>query len=287
MAATKIEWATHTVNLLTGCTKVSEGCKNCFAERVAWRLAHNPKLPPDVRDSYAKAVAHGRWSNEVTTIPGALDNLHKLCQGTKPKRIFVQSMGDLFHEEVTVTFLEDVLAVITNYPQHTFMILTKRAQRLNLMTQDRLRVSRTDTWPIRNLWLGVTAENQEQADKRIPILLSIPAAVRFVSIEPCLGPVDLGPYLDPIGHCCGQEAELCHCLDSWPRSPEDGSYQNLDWVIVGAETGPHNRTMYLQWARQVRDDCQAAGVPFFFKKNTFGFHELDGVVHEALPEVKP
>jgi protein gp37 len=157
--------------------------------------------------------------------------------------------NDLFHEDVPVNFLEDTLATITLCPQHTFLILTKRAQRLNLMTRDRLRVSRTDTWPIKNLWLGVTVCNQEEADEKIPILLKIPAAHRWVSIEPMLGQIDLDQT------CPGKPVENGWC---WR--------EGLDCVVLGGESGPKARPLHPDWARSVRDQCQAAKVPFFFKQ---------------------
>lgn len=141
MSNTKIEWATKVWNPVTGCTKVSPGCEHCYAERMAKRLRGRYGYP-----------AHEPF--RVTLHP---DKLEEPLHWKKPQRVFVCSMSDPFHEEVSITFLERMLAVITNCPQHTFMMLTKRPERLGIMTSDRLRISRTDTWPIHNLWLGVTA----------------------------------------------------------------------------------------------------------------------------------
>jgi protein gp37 len=161
--------------------------------------------------------------------------------------------NDLFFEAVPVNFLEDSLAVITRCPQHIFLVLTKRAQRLNLMTQDRLRVSRTDTWPIKNLWMGITVCNQQEADKKIPVFLPVPGK-KFLSIEPMLGEITLkNPWLYP---CIGVP-------DSTETPP---TTMPIDAVILGGETGPGARPMHPDWVRSVRDQCAAAGVPFFFKQ---------------------
>jgi protein gp37 len=161
--------------------------------------------------------------------------------------------NDLFHPGVPVNFLEEVLATITLLPQHTFLILTKRAGRLNLMTSDRLRISRTDTWPIKNLWLGLTICNQHEADEKIPIFLQVPGK-KFFSIEPMLGAIDL--------HISGKLEDVI-----WRRS-HGGSYERsfIDSVILGGETGPGARPMHPDWIRSVRDQCQNAGVPFFLKQ---------------------
>ena len=231
---TKIEWTDETWNPITGCKKVSDGCKNCYAERMAKRLAGRYGYPAD--DPF-KPTLHE-------------DKLDVPLKWKKPRRIFVCSMGDLFHEDVHRETILRVWKTMAESPQHTFQVLTKRPERMMYILEQwmhpALRLSLVDhTWPLPNVWLGVTAENQETADQRIPILLNTPAAVRFVSCEPLLGPVDLHPgWLLPI-------------------SP---TTSKLNQVIVGGESGPGARPMNPDWARSIRDQCKAAGVPFFMKQ---------------------
>ena len=234
---TKIEWCDKTWNPVTGCTKISEGCRNCYAARMAKRLAG--RCGYSATDPF-KVTLHEDKLGYPKTIE-------------KPSRIFVNSMGDLFHEGVPRSIIDNVFLAMHKNNQHTYLILTKRAFRMwGYISSFRKRDSgfyhRSDRetwgfseWPLPNVWLGVTAENQEMADERIPLLLETPAAVRFVSIEPMLGPVNLWRWL--------------------PDSPSE----TLDWVICGGETGPGARPMHPDWVRSLRDQCQAAEVPFFFK----------------------
>lgn len=208
-------------SLVDGCTKVSPGCEHCWLDRM-----------------------HRLRGVEPGTVKFQNDRLKAPLKRKKPTIYSIWS--DLLHEEVPINCLEDALAVITQCPQHQFLLLTKREDRLKLLTKDRLRISRTDTWPINNLWLGVTAENQEQADKRIPELLRTPAAHRFVSIEPMLGEVDLNSVMGML-------------------YPFPTGWQKLDWVVAGAETGPKRRPCKIEWIRSIRDQCQAAGVPLWIK----------------------
>ena len=256
---TKIEWAQESWNPVTGCTPVSEGCENCYAARMAKRLAGRAGYPADN-------------PFRVTLHPERLDQPAKW---RKPRRIFVCSMGDLFHEDVLAGgrfgFIDKVMQVIYDYKQHIFIILTKRPENIPNWWA-------WETWP--NLWLGVTAENQARADERIPILLSIPAAVRFVSIEPMLGPVDL-------------RGKLKHYLK--PGVPlfsyRYGFKTGLDWVILGCETGPGRRTMLPRWARDVKNQCVAAGVPFFLKQmyrndgTLWKLPRLDDQIWNQYPEM--
>ncbi len=239
---TKIEWVRNkdglqgkTWNPVTGCTKVSEGCKNCYAERMAKRLAGRYGYP---KDDPFKVTLH-------------LDRLGQPLRWRKPTTIFVCSMSDLFHEDVPFEFVDEVLYAVKRCPQHTFLLLTKRPKRMYEYVE---RVELVD-WPLDNAWLGVTAENQEMADKRIPILLQMPAAKRFVSVEPMLGPVDLSYFLPktPFKDCKEE-------LKPWYNA------HGPNWIIVGGETGPGARPMNPDWARGLRDQCQDANVPFFFKQ---------------------
>ena len=234
--STKIEWTQETWNPVTGCTKVSQGCKHCYAERLFPRV-------------YAKT---GRTFTDVRCHPERLDApLH----WKKPRRIFVNSMSDLFHEDVPLEFVDDVFRIMALADWHTFQVLTKRPERMRayLVSQPSQRVHTTDTEhiiytvPSRNVWLGVSVEDQASADERIPLLLQTPAAVRFLSCEPLLGPIDLSAHLG--------------------IAPNHDDLRGLlNWVIAGGESGPKARPSHPDWFRSLRDQCAAAGVPFFFKQ---------------------
>jgi protein gp37 len=208
------------------------------------------------------------------------DKLDKPLKWKKPRIIFVCSMGDLFHEDVTVKAIIDVLSIIAEVSWHTFLILTKRPERMKeifthetivadvwLQTTTGLSADKP-VWPVPNLWLGVTAENQARADERIPILLQIPAAKRFVSVEPMLGPLDLTNIrfdkwtVMNLLEGCGITNRPGYMVQSLPNV----HCNKIDWVICGGETGPGARPMHPDWVRSLRDQCQAARVPFFFKQ---------------------
>lgn len=260
MAATRtgIEYVNSTWNPVTGCTPISEGCKNCYARRLAeGRLRGRYGYPAELP---FHPMTHS-------------DKLRQPLYWRKPRRIFVCSMGDLFHESISVGFIDCVLAVTALAPQHTYVILTKRPGQALAQLGGNCRnrvlaryaklggdaeahpIMSNAGWPLPNVWLGVTAENQATADERIPLLLQTPAAVRFVSCEPLLGPLTLPvEAMNPKG-LCGETAQY-----QW----EDG--KRIDWVIVGGETGPGARLMHPHWLRAIRDQCRQAGVPFFFKR---------------------
>lgn len=274
--STKIEWCDETVNIVAGCTKVSPGCEHCYAERMTTRLAFNPAIQSEVREAYRIAIFKAvnlpdvacSWSGRVVPIPGAVERLAAKCaRWRKPRRIFVQSMGDLFHDQVPFDLVDQVCEVISTNPRHTFMFLTKRPEQMRLYMEGCQRGADDigGEFPWRNLWLGVTAENQQQADARIPILLDTPAAVRFVSVEPMLGQVRLDHMdADAAGH-----KSLCQINALTGKHTDMGrpcqDVPHLDWVICGGETGPGARKMSPQWAKALRDQCKEAGVPFFFK----------------------
>jgi len=232
--SSKIEWCDETWNPITGCTPISEGCENCYAARMAQRLRGRFGYPK--HDPFCPGTEHQDRVFEQPT------------HWRKPRRIFVCSMGDLFHRDVRTQTIDRIFGLMTHpmsgMSHHTYLLLTKRPERLLEGHAERFA-----EWP--NIWLGVTAENQQRADERIPILLEIPAAVRFVSVEPMLGPVDLSRYL-------GQVPEASH--DTWL------DYDPLNWVICGGETGPSARWMQSKWAGDLHDQCLAAGVPFFLKQ---------------------
>ncbi|HEU4618006.1 MAG TPA: phage Gp37/Gp68 family protein [Gammaproteobacteria bacterium] len=231
--ASSIEWTDATWNPVTGCTKISQGCKYCYAQRMAKRL---------------HAMGNVRYRNNFDV------TLHEDLIGVplawrNPRRIFVNSMSDLFHESVPDSFIRRVFETMGQASWHTFQVLTKRSDRLADVA---LRLP----WP-ENVWMGVSVENKD-ATYRIAHLATVPAAVRFLSVEPLIGPIRRLPLRD------------------------------IDWVIVGGESGPKARPCDLQWIREIRDRCEAARVPFFFKqwggkrKTTTG-RVLDGRTWDELP----
>lgn len=206
-----IEWTESTWNPVTGCTKVSPGCKHCYAERMAERLQAMGQ--PNYRDGFAVTL-----------------QLHMLdlpLGWRRPRLVFVNSMSDLFHERVPLAYVQQVFAVMAAASQHRFQILTKRADRL-------VELAPALPWPP-NVWMGVSVETQAYAE-RIDRLRCVPAAVKFLSLEPLLGPLS--------------------ALD----------LREIGWVIVGGESGPGARPLEQEWVVEIRDQCQAAGVPFFFKQ---------------------
>jgi protein gp37 len=288
----KIEWTDETWNGLAGCTKVSPGCDHCYAERMALRHSGNYRLPRGTRDAYRLAVFRsggrigfpGCWSGKVVPIPGAVERLAAKCASwRKPRRIFIQSMGDLFHDQVPFELVARLFAIFALFRRHTFQLLTKRPDNMQEVVARVYRDGLTDArnslgmsmsegmsicaameqGPLPNVWGGATVEDQPRADERIPKLLETLLAVRFVSVEPMLGELDLTHITVPSGQC---EEEIWDVL----REQGDELYLDhgpaLDWVICGGETGPGARKMSPQWAKDLRDQCKASGVPFFFKK---------------------
>lgn len=250
MANTKIEWADVVWNPIRGCSRVSRGCERCYAERQAHRFS-GEGMP---YEGLTRMTEHGPvWTGKIKLVPELLDQpLH----WKKPRRIFVNSMSDLFHEAVPDEFLDQVFAVMATAKKHTFQVLTKRPERMLKYFQEPARPDMV-YWaaykfgylgamcggtkapiPVPNVQLGVSVEDQETADERIPLLLQTPAAVRFISAEPLLGPIDL------------------------LKMPQ------LDWVIVGGESGPRARQMQEGWARNLMLQCKAAGVTFFMKQGS-------------------
>lgn len=273
---TKIEWTDETLNPIVGCTKVSPACANCYAERMARRLRATG-LP-----QYQDVVDANGWTGKIGVNLAALDKLKTWWR--KPRKIFMVSMGDLFHESVPFDVIKRVWWAMAASPWHTFQILTKRPHRMAeyLMywntVLDKPTSSHTDLKSVlHNVWLGVTVENQQYADERIPVLLNTPAAVRYLSVEPMLEEIDLN------------EREFL--IDKRRFKHTVGRY--IDFVICGGETGPGARPMNLDWARSLRDQCTEAGVPFFYKgagtaqmkKTDPQYRLLDGELWEQFPEV--
>lgn len=247
----KIEWTDATWNIVTGCSKVSQGCKNCYAERGWARLSANPKT-----------VYYGRKFTDVKCHPERLD---QPIRWKKPRRIFVNSMSDLFHECVPFDFIADVFWVMRCSKNHVFQILTKRPERM-LEFYD---FAKTSFWPLPNVWIGVSVEDQETADERIPLLRDTPAAVRWLSMEPLLGQVDLSSILNQCDRVrCGLQDDplAAALLNQGIASGNADAIRYIDWVVVGGESGPNARPTHPDWVRSIRDECLAANVPFFFKQ---------------------
>jgi len=266
MNRTSIEYLDFSWNpIAMRCTPVSEGCLNCWHLRMCDRMAANPVFSPEVRAAYA-------GEGPPVLIEKRLEEpLHR----KKPSVIGVQFMGDLFHEDVPDEFLWDVLNVMIKSPQHTFILLTKRPGKMAWFFKLFYgKFDATCVAPPANIWLGITAENQRCANERIPILVKTPAAVRFVSVEPMLGPVD--PTMVPSEN---EKYPLLDALTGMRRRRVVGTYcsfdedayyagetHGLDWVIAGFETGPKARRSDFVWAYFLRDKCAETGTPFFWKR---------------------
>lgn len=261
----KIEWTDASWNPIVGCSIVSPGCTNCYAMKLAHRLERMGS--PIYRDLTQMTKAGAVWSGKVEQSNWGIRTAPFYWR--RPRRVFVNSMSDLFHESVPDKWIDEVFAVMALCPQHTFQVLTKRADRMRryveAVTLERIAEAVTviiwpiskheaDTritgkpegsaalyhckrpaWPLPNVWLGISVEDQRRAEERIPHLVATPAAVRFLSCEPLLG--EIAPDLTGIG-----------------------------WVIGGGESGPKRRPMDLAWARGLRDQCAETGTPYFFKQ---------------------
>jgi protein gp37 len=240
----KIEWTDATWNPIRGCSRVSEGCRNCYAERVAARFSGSGQpyqgLAMMKREPGEESKGDPRWTGEIRFIP---ELLNQPVHWKRPRKIFVNSMSDLFHEKVTDEMLDRIFGVMDLCEHHTFQVLTKRPQRMHDYIKNKPRIYR---WPPRNVWMGVSVEDQKTADERIPLLLQTMAAVRWVSYEPALGPVDLEDWM---GYAADQ-FDTAH----------------LDWIVAGGESGPGARPAHPDWFRAVRTQCLDAAVPFFFKQ---------------------
>lgn len=230
MSLTSIEWTDRTWNPTRGCSRVSEGCRHCYAERMAARfVTPNRETSRGVfAGPFFGVITNGKWNGRVELIT---EKLTEPLSWRKPSRVFVNSMSDLFHEALPAQDIAEVFRVMARCPQHTFQILTKRPERIAELVPRMLATF--GSFP--NVWLGVSVEDQATADKRIPLLLQTPAAKRFVSYEPALGPVEF-------------------------------RLAAMDWVIVGGESGPGARPFDLEWARGTVRWGKAVGVPVFVKQ---------------------
>ena len=229
----KIEWTDRTWNPTVGCSRVSEGCRNCYAERMAGtRLAH---LPDYAGTTHHNAAGKPVWTGKVNLLEHRLDDPR---HWKKPCRVFVNSMSDLFHEEIPFDFIDHVYGIMAHTPQHIFQVLTKRPERMLEWSRLTRHFIDPKIWEYgRNIWLGVSVERQEEADKRIPLLIQVPAEVHFLSCEPLIAPLDIARFLPAVS-----------------------------WVIVGGESGPGARQMRHWWAQELRNQCILYRIPFFFKQ---------------------
>ncbi|TGQ95374.1 phage Gp37/Gp68 family protein [Mesorhizobium sp. M8A.F.Ca.ET.208.01.1.1] len=307
-----IEWTDATWNPIVGCSVLSPGCTHCYAMKMAARIEAMGSAK-QYAGTTKKVNGNTVWTGKLALAPEHI--LTQPLRWARPRRIFVNSMGDLFHEDVPDEWIDRVFAVMALAPQHTFQVLTKRARRMReYMTRwpdgaarihhvkiaaidmffrskiERKHWSTSDDdyqvvnkrisaalgmvgnwttytlrWPLPNVWLGVSAERQQEADLRIPDLLATPAAIRFVSAEPLLGPIDFTSICT--GHYFIDALRGLKYHDA-PDGVHGATEQcaKLDQIIVGGESGPDARPMYPQWPRWIRNDCSAAGTPFFFKQ---------------------
>ncbi len=249
----KIEWCDHTFNPWIGCTKVSPACDHCYAEALMDKRMGKAKWgagQPRVRTGAANWNMPLRWNREAERT------------GVRP-RVFCASLADVFDNEVPARWRADLFRMIRSTPYLDWLLLTKRIGNARAMIDEARDFDASGPiWPWPNVWLGATVVNQAEADRDIPKLLAVPAAKRFLSIEPMLGGIQLG---------------LCDCDNgsvaapggaggvTCPKCSGTGG-RMLDWIIVGGESGPGARPMHPDWARSIRDQCAAAGVPFFFKQ---------------------
>lgn len=313
----KIPWTDCTLDLVGGCTKASAGCRECYAERlVGNRLAHNPVC----KGRYEGLVGKdGHWTGKIKLFE---DRLGKPLHWRDPRRIFVCPYSDLFHKGVPFEFVDRVMAMVALCPRHTFQVLTKRPERMaeyfksqpyrdyadshKLYGSDGGRiggwflVQRPSIknypvwgdvkWPLPNLWLGTSVEDQDN-EPRIKHLLDTPAAVHFLSVEPMLGPLDIfkgrqaecGYYSeDRRENGCEFSTERCDNCRDFPRYMDTG----IDWVIIGAESGPGRRPCKVEWVRDLVGQCDAAGVPVFVKPSRHFEWPKDLKDRQAYPAPK-
>jgi len=310
----KIEWTEKTWNPLAGCSKVSAGCQNCYALIMANRLANIGSTREKYKDTTRKTESGKvQWTGKVNFDEKAL--LEPLRR-KKPTIYFVNSMSDLFHENVKEEWIDKVFAVMALCPQHTFQVLTKRPKRMKeyflsreVNTSQKFRILKASeqfdsyatseqvkhlsdkVWYdllqgetkvdrntrnyvfLKNVWLGVSVENQEAANERIPYLLETPAHKRFVSAEPLLGNIDLDNIHLRYEYCINSLNGKVYFRE-WEEEFQkyeyqeylNGHYEKLDWVIAGGESGKNARPMHVNWVRSIRDKCKEAGTAFFFKQ---------------------
>lgn len=285
-ANSAIEWTDHTFNPWTGCQRVSPGCDHCYAEALS-------KRAPRTFGSWLPGGPRKRTSEEYWKQPLRW-NRKAEKEGVR-RRVFCASMADVFDNQASADWREDLWALIHDTPNLDWLLLTKRPQNIMKMlpgSEGRGDIPHSravwgDGWP--NVWLGTSAENQEEADRRIPRLLRAPAAKHFLSCEPLLGPLRLDQCGLPVTHHGALDALRGESWieEWWDEAGEDRRRKvvrtwpgKIDWCIAGGESGPKARPMHPAWARSLRDQCQAASVPFFMK-------QMGGPVKASMPAIPP
>jgi protein gp37 len=269
-----IGWTDATWNPVRGCTKVSAGCRSCYAETFAerWRGVKGHPFEQGF---------------DLRLVPEAIE---KPLHWKKPRRIFVNSMSDLFHEEVPFHYISTVFSVMADCPQHTFQILTKRPARMleALEWIEEHSGGHHGEWPLQNVHLGVSCENQETANERIPILLKCPAAIRWVSAEPLLGPLDLFMVDEDGGFGPGFITKAYTQLTDYGTGVEYGVDAQvwLDWVVVGGESGPRRRDCEVEWIHSIVEQCEGVGVPCFVKQDSGARSGGQGRLSDELWAIK-
>ncbi|MGF1473147.1 MAG: DUF5131 family protein [Rubrobacteraceae bacterium] len=258
---TTIAWTDASWNPITGCTKVSSGCANCYAERLSLQKGWSA-VPWTKRNARENVTLH----------PERLD---QPLRWRNPRKIFLCSMGDLFHELVPDHFIAKVFDVMARCPEHTFQLLTKRPARMADFVS-RYNPEDLAPYPLPNLWLGTSVENQPAAEARLPALLRCTAALLFVSLEPLIAPVDLETVETEDGYWLDTLSGILREPPSPPLGGDTGE-NRLGWVIVGGESGPGYRPMSHEWVRVLRDQCITAEVPFFFKQSA-GYRHNTGTL---------
>lgn len=268
MNNSKIEWTDSTWNPIRGCSVVSEGCRNCYAMAVAARFSGEGQAYEGL--AYRNSSG-AHWTGQVRLIE---EHLEDPLRWKRPRRIFVNSMSDLFHPEVSFDDIDRIFAVMALAPQHIFQVLTKRPERmLEYLSESRLfpdefsmkLCDETRLFidiPLPNVWLGVSVEDQKTANERIPLLLQTPAAVRWISAEPLLGAINLtNVFPDPTASLNAFTGEAKHLLGMRERT-----LGKIDWVVVGGESGTSARPFNLEWARSIIKQCGGASVSVFMKQ---------------------
>jgi protein gp37 len=281
---TEIAWTEATWNPIIGCDRVGPGCDSCYAiGQSHMRASHpNPKVAAAFAGTTHRTADRIDWTGQVNLLP---DRLTEPLAWRKPTRIFVNSLADLFHEDVPDEFIARVFAVMAVAERHTFQVLTKRHGRMKALLNNQFFRAAVRAkmpadhrpppgelaWPLSNVWMGVSVENQKWADIRIPALLETPAAVRWISAEPLLGPLDLGAYLTPAPPldrlwCPTVKRQIdrigtaaCTCRDAHRSA-------RLGWIVAGGESGPKARPPHPDWFRRLRNQCDSAHVPFLLKQ---------------------
>lgn len=301
----KIEWTEASWNPIVGCSKVSEGCRNCYAIRAANRMNGNVEA---YRGLTVMKNGRSEWTGAMRFIE---ERLLQPLKWQRPRMIFVNSMSDLFHEDVSNDVIKKIFAVMAAAKQHKFQVLTKRPERMKEFLQS-YRISQVRkygdlsdndgfdadsfiAWPLPNVWLGVSVEDQKTADERIPLLLQTPAAIRWISAEPLLRSIDISRFIgtrndgikNDVYECqsCGYIADggfftlsngidydvVCPNCHGDEEEVGEKTIGRLHWVVTGGESGPHAQPSHPDWFRSLRHQCLAASVPFFFKQ--WGEHD--------------